>query len=95
MCKQARDWLSACLHVMFAPRLSAPNFMVSTSNGSILSVSADTFNTPDPDNPSGAELLATSPPTTVTDIAAHPLKPELLLLDAKGGEVLRWNLPDR
>eukprot|EP00775_Hariotina_reticulata_P011389 gene11389-11537_t len=76
-------------------RLSAPNFMVSTSNGSVLSVSADTFNTPDPDKPSGAELLVKSPPTTVTDIGAHPLKPELLLLDAKGGEILRWNLPDR
>jgi hypothetical protein len=60
--------------------LSAPNFMVSTSRGKILSVDADSFNTPDPNNPAGCELLVEAPDSCLSHVLAHPLRPELLLL---------------
>jgi hypothetical protein len=60
--------------------LSAPNFMVSTSRGKILSVAADSFNTPDPNNPAGCELLVEAPDSCLSHVLAHPLRPELLLL---------------
>lgn len=76
-------------------RLAAPDFMVSTLTGKLLSVSSESFNSTDPDNPSGAELLLEAPACSITDIAAHPLRPELLLLDADSGQLLRWDLASR
>jgi hypothetical protein len=58
--------------------------MVSTSAGKLLSVQAESFNTPDPDNPSGCELLIEAPDSCLTHILAHPLRPELLLLATPG-----------
>ncbi|WIA32991.1 hypothetical protein OEZ86_006150 [Tetradesmus obliquus] len=81
--------------VMQMHRLAAPDFMVSTLTGKLLSVSSESFNTTDPDNPSGAELLLEAPACSITDIAAHPLRPELLLLDADSGQLLRWDLASR
>ena len=58
--------------------------MVSTSSGKVLAVEAESFNTPDPDNPSGAQLLVDAPDSCLTHILAHPLRPELLLLATPG-----------
>lgn len=65
-------------------RLSAPNFMVSTSTGKLLAVNADSFNTPDPDNPSGSQRLIEAPDSCLTHALSHPLRPELLLLADPG-----------
>jgi len=54
--------------------------MVSTSTGQLLAVNADSFNTPDPDNPSGAQRLIEAPDSCLTHALSHPLRPELLLL---------------
>lgn len=54
--------------------------MVSTSSGKILAVQVESFNTPDPENPSGSELLVDTPDSCLSHILAHPLRPELMLL---------------
>lgn len=64
--------------------LSAPNFVVSTATGSIVAVEAECFNTPDPENPSGSQLLLAAPDSCLSHILAHPLRPELLLLASPG-----------
>lgn len=74
-------------------RLSAPNLMVSTVTGKLVSISSDSFNDTDPANPLGSELLLESPAAgSLSDVAAHPLRPELLLLNAEQGQLLRWDL---
>lgn len=52
----------------------------------MLAVSADSFNTPDPCNPSGAQLLVQAPHSALTDVLSHPLRPELLLLATPSAE---------
>ncbi|KAF6250825.1 quinon protein alcohol dehydrogenase-like superfamily [Scenedesmus sp. NREL 46B-D3] len=69
--------------------------MVSTLTGKLLSVSSESFNSSDPDNPTGAEVLLAAPASSITDVAAHPLRPELLLLDADSGQLLRWDMASR
>lgn len=70
--------------------------MVSTLSGKLLAVAANTFNDLDSENPSGAVLLTESPAAgSIADVAAHPLRAELLLLNAEEGQLLRWNLVDR
>eukprot|EP00878_Enallax_costatus_P028053 GHUV01030257.1.p1 GENE.GHUV01030257.1~~GHUV01030257.1.p1 ORF type:complete len:640 (+),score=169.39 GHUV01030257.1:876-2795(+) len=82
--------------LMLMQRLEAPNFMVSTLSGKLLAVTSNAFNNPDLDNPSGAELLMESPAAgSIADVAAHPLRAELLLLNSEEGQLLRWNLVDR
>lgn len=58
--------------------------MVSTSSGKVLAVQADSFNAPDPDNPSGSHLLVDAPDSCLSHMMAHPLRPELLLLATPG-----------
>lgn len=65
---------------MLPGRLSAPDFVVCTSSGKVLAVHADSFNAPDPSNPGGTTLLVEAPSSNITDMAAHPLRSELLLL---------------
>lgn len=70
--------------------------MVSTLTGNLIAVSSESFNDPDPDNPSGAELLLESPAAgAISDLVAHPLRPELLLLNTDQGQVIRWDMVDR
>lgn len=76
-------------------RFACPSFMVSTLTGKLLSVSSESFSTVDQDCPSGAELLLESPACSITDIAAHPLRPELLMLSSEAGQLLRWDLASR
>lgn len=70
--------------------------MVSTLAGNLLSITSDSFNDSDPANPSGSELLLEAPAAgSVSDVAAHPLRPELLLLNAEQGQLLRWDLVNK
>eukprot|EP00879_Flechtneria_rotunda_P030852 GHRR01033547.1.p1 GENE.GHRR01033547.1~~GHRR01033547.1.p1 ORF type:complete len:243 (+),score=80.19 GHRR01033547.1:71-730(+) len=84
---QARPWAK-----MQMQRFVAPSFIVSTTSGKLLAVSSESFNDPDPDFLSGAELLLESPTACISDISAHPLRPDLVMLDARQSRLLRWDL---
>ncbi|KAF8067275.1 CFAP251 [Scenedesmus sp. PABB004] len=75
----------------------APDFMVSTQAGKVLAVPAASFSATDADaaDAGRGELLVEAPAAALTDLAAHPLRPELLLLDGDAGRLIRWDLAAR
>jgi hypothetical protein len=73
----------------FIHRFEAPDFVITTRKGKLLSVVAASF-----DDPSISPAFATRVETAATSliaIATHPSRPELLLLDGDGN-VQRWDL---